>query len=75
MFQSQINFGRLKIFEFFTGQNESKNSASSEKEEKESLLDWNAAMKDIVDGFPASSDLNPKLVKDLLQKHFEESKV
>ena len=40
------------------------------KEEKESLLDWNAIMKDVVDGHP-NAELNPALIKDLLQKHYD----
>ena len=43
-----------------------------EKQEKESLLDWNILMKDVVDGDPSiAADINPTLVKDLLQKHFQ----
>ena len=43
-----------------------------EKQEKESLLDWNILMKDVVDGDPSiAAGINPTLVKDLLQKHFQ----
>ena len=41
-----------------------------EKQEKESLFDWNILMKDVVDGKPGE-DLNATLVKDLLQKHYQ----
>ena len=43
-----------------------------EKQEKESLLDWNILMKDVVDGDPSiAAGINPTLVKDLLQNHFQ----
>ena len=62
-----------KFFSFLPRKKESDKEAANdefEKQEKESLLDWNEAMKDIVDGFPGK-DLNPKLIKDILQKHYE----
>ena len=40
-------------------------------QEKESLFDWNILMKDVVDGNPKDAGINPTLVKDLLQKHFQ----
>lgn len=41
------------------------------KEENDSLLDWNAIMKDVsLDGKPGE-DLNAALIKDLLRKHYD----
>ena len=59
---------------FHIGRDNEKETADSwfEREEKESLMDWNVLMKDVVDGKP--DDLNAQLVKDLLTKHYAELK-
>jgi hypothetical protein len=45
-----------------------------ERQEKESLFDWNVLMKDVVDGGKPGKDLNATLVKDLLEKHYQNLK-
>lgn len=62
-----------KFFSYLPRRKESEDQAANdyfEKQEKESLLDWNAVMKDVVDGCPGKT-VDPNLVKDLLKKHYD----
>ena len=51
------------------------NNANSffERQEKQSLIDWNVIMQDVIDGGPGH-DINATLIKDLLQKHYQDLK-
>ena len=42
-----------------------------EKEEVESLFDWNPLMRDVFDGKPAKN-INANIIKDLLVKHYSD---
>ena len=68
-----IHFKRIwvfKIFIYFTEREEKTNdNLQCEKSEKESMLDWNAVMKDVTDGEPE----NP-IIKDHI-KRLKESDV
>ena len=44
-----------------------------ERQEKQSLIDWNVIMQDVIDGVPGH-DVNATLIKDLLQKHYQDLK-
>ena len=44
-----------------------------ERQEKQSLIDWNVIMQDVTDGVPGH-DINATLIKDLLQKHYQDLK-
>ena len=44
-----------------------------ERQEKQSLIDWNIIMQDVTDGVPGH-DINATLIKDLLQKHYQDLK-
>ena len=44
-----------------------------ERQEKQSLIDWNVIMQDVIDGVPGQ-DVNATLIKDLLQKHYQDLK-
>ena len=44
-----------------------------ERQEKQSLIDWNVIMQDVIDGVPGH-DVNATLIRDLLQKHYQDLK-
>jgi hypothetical protein len=45
--------------------------SDDEKEEAESLFDWNPMMRDVFDGKP-DRNINANIIKDLLVKHYSD---
>jgi len=44
-----------------------------EKEESESLFDWNPLMRDVFDGkMPEKNSINANIIKELLVRHYRD---